>query len=223
MRALLIANASDADPGFVGERLRHHGYAFDECHRESPGEWPALEGHDLVLSLGSDWSVYWNEVAHPVGVEAALITDAHRRGVPVFGICFGSQVTASALGGSVQRGRNHELGWFQVDTVQPDGVPSGPWFQWHGDVVTVPADATVLASNDLCPQAWRVGRAFCTQFHPEVTESMVARWTRSGADEARALGHDPDQILDMTRRLVARSRIDAERLVDWFLGAVTAW
>ena len=59
MRALLIANAADADAGFVGERFRHHGFAFTECHRERPAEWAELDGHDLVLLLGSEWSVYW--------------------------------------------------------------------------------------------------------------------------------------------------------------------
>jgi hypothetical protein len=59
VRALLVANTVDADPGFVGERFRHHGYAFDECLRETPSEWSDLAGHDLVVLLGSEWSVYW--------------------------------------------------------------------------------------------------------------------------------------------------------------------
>ena len=49
VRALLIANANDADAGFVGERFRSHGYAFDECHREHPGDWPSLDGHELKV------------------------------------------------------------------------------------------------------------------------------------------------------------------------------
>jgi GMP synthase-like glutamine amidotransferase len=79
MRALLIANAVDADAGFVGDRLRHHGFAFDECHREHPDEWPDLDGHDLVLLLGSEWSVYWPEVADEVAAEVALIREAQAR------------------------------------------------------------------------------------------------------------------------------------------------
>ena len=83
MRALLIANAVDADAGFVGERFRHHGYSFDECIRERPEEWPALDGHDLVLLLGSEWSVYWPEVAEYVAAETALIREAQCSGVAV--------------------------------------------------------------------------------------------------------------------------------------------
>ena len=33
VRAIVIANAADADCGFVGERFRHHGFAFTEAHR----------------------------------------------------------------------------------------------------------------------------------------------------------------------------------------------
>ena len=114
MRALLIANSADADAGFVGDRFRHHGFAFSECHREVPGEWPPLDGIDLVLSLGSEWSVYWPHVAESVAAEAALIGDAQRRGVPQFGICFGNQTMAHALGGTVERGREPEIGWCDV-------------------------------------------------------------------------------------------------------------
>ncbi len=91
MRALLIANQNDADAGFVGERFRFHGYSFTECFREHPQEWPELDGHDLVVLLGSEWSVYWPEIADNVAAEAALIRQAHERGVPQFGICFGIQ------------------------------------------------------------------------------------------------------------------------------------
>ena len=57
MRALLIANQNDADAGFVGERFRFHGYAFTEAFRERPGDWPSLDGFDLVLLLGSEEAV----------------------------------------------------------------------------------------------------------------------------------------------------------------------
>ena len=53
MRALLLANSDDCDAGFSGERFRHHGYSFIECHRDRPGDWPSLEGIDLVMLMGS--------------------------------------------------------------------------------------------------------------------------------------------------------------------------
>lgn len=221
MRALLIANGADADPGFVGQRLREHGYSFDECHREHPGDWPSLDGHDLVLLLGSEWSVYWPEVADSVKAEVAVLHEAADRGVPVFGICFGNQVMAHAFGGSVFKAEISEIGWQDVETDVPDVIPAGPWMEWHYDVVSVPPQATELARTASGPQAWHLGRMFCTQFHPETTETMIRRWaTGFGEQELLRIGSSPDELLARTRDAVALSRPNAERLVDWFLGGI---
>ena len=221
MRALLIANSADADAGFVGDRFRHHGFAFSECHREVPGEWPPLDGIDLVLSLGSEWSVYWPHVAQSVAAEAALISDAQRRGVPQFGICFGNQTMAHALGGTVERGREPEIGWCDVVTDVPEVIAGGPWLQWHYDVITVPPHAEELARSAVGPQAWRLGRSLATQFHPEATETMLVRWTTgAGAEELERIGVSPAEMMAETRANVVDSRARAEGLVDWFLGSV---
>lgn len=218
MRALLIANQNDADAGFVGERFRFHGYAFTEAFRERPGDWPSLDGFDLVLLLGSEWSVYWPEVASEVAAETALIRAAHERGLAQFGICFGSQSMAHALGGTVERARVPEIGWYDVVTDRPDVVAEGPWMQWHYDVVTVPPGAVELARSAVGPQAWEIGRSFCTQFHPEADESILIRWAQGqGAAELERIGSSPDRLLAETRANTPRSRAHAERLVDWFL------
>jgi GMP synthase-like glutamine amidotransferase len=220
VRALLIANAADADPGFVGERVRHHGYAFDECHRERPSDWPSLDGHDLVVLLGSDWSVYWPHIDTEVAAETALIREVHHRGVPLFGICFGSQMIAHALGGVVERAPVPEIGWMQV-TTSSEAIAAGPWMQWHSDRFSVPSGFDVLAHSDVGPQAVLGGRTFATQFHPEATESIVRRWSSgSGRDELSAVGLSPDELVEATRRNVVESRRAAVSLVDWFVETV---
>ena len=222
MRALLIANASDADAGFVGERFRQRGYSFTECLREATGEWPQLDGHELVLTLGSEWSVYWPHLADEVATESSLLRSAHAAGVPVFGICYGNQILAHAFGGTVERAREPEIGWHTVVSDMPHVIGEGPWLQWHYDVVTVPGGATELARSSVGPQAWRSGRSFCTQFHPEATETMIRRWALSdgGSAELLRLGFKPDELVDETRRRVADSEPAADHLVDWFLERV---
>ncbi|MBI4884834.1 MAG: gamma-glutamyl-gamma-aminobutyrate hydrolase family protein [Actinobacteria bacterium] len=221
MRALLIANANDADPGYVGERFRYHGFAFDECHRETPNEWPSLAGHDLVLLLGSEWSVYWPAVAESVKAEVAVLHEAARIGLPVFGICFGNQVMAHAFGGTVEKARDAEIGWMDVVSDEPMIIADGPWMQWHYDVVTVPGHATELARSSVGPQAWQLGRMFSTQFHPEATETMLRRWaTGFGADELIRIGSSAEELLATTRAAVQESRPNAERIVDWFCESV---
>jgi GMP synthase-like glutamine amidotransferase len=222
MRALLIANAVDADAGFVGDRFRHHGFAFTECHRETVTDWPDLDGHDLVLLLGSEWSVYWPEVASSVAAEVALIREAQRRGVPQFGICFGNQSMAHALGGTVERGREPEIGWYDVVSDVPEIIAAGPWLQWHYDVITVPPGAKELARSSIGPQAWTLGRSLCTQFHPEANESMLARWTQgAGAAELDKFGSSPEQVMADTRANTTVSREQSDRLVDWFVNELS--
>ncbi|MEY2401350.1 MAG: hypothetical protein QOJ08_1461 [Ilumatobacteraceae bacterium] len=222
MRALLIANAADADGGFVAERFRQRGFSFTECHRENLDDWPALAGHDLVVTLGSEWSVYWPHVAESVAAEAKLIGNAHHGGTPIYGICYGNQIMAHALGGTVERAREPEIGWHEIVSDLPDVIAEGPWMQWHSDVVTLPPDAFELARSIVGPQAWRMGRSFCTQFHPEATETMIRRWATSDGGSTELLKHGikPDELVEETRRNVADSQPAAEHLVDWFLDRV---
>jgi GMP synthase-like glutamine amidotransferase len=222
MRALLIANATDTDGGFVAERLRRHGYSFTECQRENLGDWPDLGASDLVVTLGSEWSVYWPHVAESVAAEADLIRAAHAGRVPIFGICYGNQIMAHALGGTVERAREPEIGWCEIVTDLPDVIAEGPWMQWHYDVITVPAAAEELARSAAGPQAWRMGRSFCTQFHPEANETMIRRWANSdgGSAELLKFGIKPDQLIEDSRRNVADSQPAADHLVDWFLDSV---
>ncbi|MCU1400404.1 MAG: putative amino transferase [Acidimicrobiales bacterium] len=221
MRALLIANSDDCDAGFTGERFRHHGFSFAECHRERPQEWASLDGVDQVVLLGSEWSVYWNDVADNVAAELELIRTAHGRGVPVYGICFGSQSIAAALGGTVEPARESEIGWYHdIVSDLPEVIPPGPWMQWHSDAVTVPPGATELARSPLATQAYRIGRTFATQFHPEVNEAMITRWSIDGAETLLARGSSTEQLRAETSRSVLESQPNAEHLVDWYLDQV---
>lgn len=221
MRALLIANAADADPGLVGERFRDHGFAFAECHRERPGEWPALDGIDLVVQLGSDWSVYWPQVAAEVRAECELIGAAHRAGVPVFGICFGAQVITATLGGHVAPAPEDEVGWYSIDSTV-DRIAGGPWMQWHYDRCEgLPVGAELLATSPAAPQAFRLGRTFATQFHPEVDVSIVDRWLgTAGSAELERLGPRVAGIAAATPASVRAAAPNTARLVDWFLDEV---
>lgn len=199
--------------------MRHHGFAFDECLRENPREWPDLAGHDLVLLLGSEWSVYWDQVSREVQAESALIREANRTGVPIFGICFGSQMISHALGGSVQRATRPEVGWHRVDSAAPEVIAPGPWLQWHFDVFTPPPGWEVMATSPSGPQAIRSGRTFATQFHPEANESMLAAWT-AGSDDLVRLGLSADDVMAHTRDHVKTSRPACARIVDWFMNQV---
>jgi GMP synthase-like glutamine amidotransferase len=220
VRGLVVGNGRDLDAGFVGQRLREHGYAFTEAHRERPEDWPSIDGVDLVVLLGSEWHVYDEATSASVAAEARLVRDAVAARVPLLGICFGAQIVSHALGGAVARTDRPEIGWYPIEPLEaaPGDFVAGPWVQWHDDVFDVPDGFEVLARTPSGPQLVRRERILATQFHPECTETMLARWLRQGgADEYRRRGGDPAAFLAATRENTEVSRPNAEALVDWFV------
>jgi len=200
MRAVLIANSEDADPGFVGRSLRQRGYSFTEFLREDHQNWPTLDGFDLVVAMGSNWSTYWDHVAEP------------------------AQQLAVTLGGEITRAKTPEIGWYQVFPVTesanlvPECLTRGDWMQWHYDRFSVPAGATTLADSPVGPQAMICGRALGLQFHPEASESIVRLWmTGEGGDEIAALGITPDEMIQETSSRVVDAEQRCDELVAWFL------
>jgi GMP synthase (glutamine-hydrolysing) len=98
-------------------------------------------------------------------------------GVPIFGICYGFQVMAAALGGVVSRTGKSEFGRTQTIVVPGSKVFAGlnpqqkTWMS-HGDAVTQsPEGFVVTASTDATPiTAFEnsTGTLAGVQFHPEV-------------------------------------------------------
>ena len=223
MRALLVGNRGDADAGLVGARLGEVGFSFERNEREYPREWKSLAGVDLLLLLGSEWSVYWEGNEKEVAAEADLVTTAMQRGVPIFGICYGAQLIAHALGGTVTRSHTPEVGWHVVSSTAYPDLLSGTWLQWHYDVFTLPSSLQSVAVNDVGPQAMLGRRVFATQFHPEATLDIITRWsTGAGAVELSKLGIDAKHLCEMSVDQVASQAPATARLVDWFLGEVAA-
>ena len=132
----------------------------------------------IILS-GGPASVYAEGAP---GVDPALF----EAGVPVLGICYGFQLMAGALGGTVARTGTREYGGTTVDVVDNGTLLSGTprhqqvWMS-HGDTVQeAPAGFTVLATSPGAPVAAfedRERRLFGMQWHPEVRHSDFGQAT----------------------------------------------
>jgi GMP synthase (glutamine-hydrolysing) len=142
-------------------------------HSMSAAEMLARGPKAIILS-GGPQSVY---------VEGApqLDTAILEAGVPVFGICYGFQAMARALGGDVRRTGVSEFGRTAVEIRAPGtllaDVPDGNrvWMS-HGDAVAVaPPGFTTLAATEGAPVAAfeAVERGFAgVQWHPEVLHTQ---------------------------------------------------
>ena len=102
-------------------------------------------------------------------------------GIPVLGICYGSQLMAHLLGGRVSTAPTSEYGKTEVTTSQASvlfGDVSHETICWmsHTDYIeTPPTGFTVSATTPVCPVAAMENperRLYATQFHPEVMHTV---------------------------------------------------
>lgn len=227
-RALVIAHEVDGPGGEVGRHLGRRGYAVDTHVVTSEPDQPNLAApfpdwgdYDLVAPMGSIRSLtQMDEISNWVYEELELIRQAAANDQPILGICFGGQLIAEALGGSVEVSPVTEIGWYEIEP--PDGsdnpIGAGPWMEWHHDRLTPPPGAEVLATTDVGPQLFTIGRMAGTQFHPEVDVSHVDTWLSGVEDEYLAeYGQDRHRLLHATKVNEAQSIDGCRRLVDWFL------
>ena len=157
----------------IARRVREaHVYSEIVPHTITAAEVLARQPSAIILS-GGPASVYADGAPH---LDPAILTT----GVPIFGICYGFQAMAAALGGKVARTGLSEFGRTPLAVREPGalfrGLPASyPVWMSHGDSVSeAPHGCTVLASTDGAPIAAfeDAGRRLAgVQFHPEVLHS----------------------------------------------------
>jgi len=231
MRALVIAHEPDGPARQVEIRLLERGFdvdthivthEYDKPNQATP--WPNADEYDLVLPMGSVRSLTRkDEIDSWVHVELALLRDLHQAGTPMLGVCFGGQLLADALGGSVEVAPVTEIGWFDIQAADGAENPagSGPWKEWHHDRFTAPPEAQILAVNDNATQLFRLGTTVGTQFHPEVDVTHISAWL-DACDDAYLAEHGTDrqQILAQVTEHEERNIQQCHAFVDWFLDEV---
>jgi GMP synthase-like glutamine amidotransferase len=223
-RALSIAHDRASTSGLVGACLRQRGFDVTEHvvvadlsqpHGAVP--FPDHRDFDLIVPMGSVWSVYDDFTIPWVADELELIRRAHEAGTPVLGICFGGQALAAALGGGVQPSPTTEIGWYELEG-DDNPIGRGPWLQWHHDRFEPPPDATVLAHTNAGPQLFCVGRSVGTQFHPEVNAAHIDGWLEFATDDYLAQwGVDRAVVKAEIRANEARNEAQCVDFVDWVL------
>lgn len=130
-----------------------------------------IQSFDGVIISGSQSSVY--DSNRPwIQTLSRWVEGAISDGLPILGVCWGHQLLAQILGGTV-KGASYELGYVQVIQEKEDplwtDIPN-PFtvFSTHSDhVVELPPGAELLASNETGVQAFRRNQVYAVQFHPE--------------------------------------------------------
>ncbi|HSP53750.1 MAG TPA: glutamine amidotransferase [Cryobacterium sp.] len=208
--------------------LREHGYSvrYVDTLREDVRSVDSQEA-DLLIVLGGEMGVYEADEFPALHAEIELLR--HRLGAsrPVFGVCLGAQLMASALGSRVYRGPTNEIGYRSVEPTEAGAdsplrhVSGVPVFQWHSDTFDLPDGVTRLAgSAQYGNEAFAIDNwALAVQFHPEVTEEMHEVWLAASEAEVTAEGFDPGD-LRRDRERYSRGMQEASRAMfsEWLDG-----
>jgi len=182
-RILVLEHMEHAAPDGGLAHLQARGVQAQVVHAWQGQPLPELEGVDGLLVMGGPQMVTDLPSQPWMQAEIALMRAALERGTPMMCICLGAQMLAHALGATVAPDPEGRIAWRfhrlsalpAADNPIPDGltVLSGN-FQGF----SMPQGAERLATTDgpWANQAFRIGPALATQFHPEVTRGILDTW-----------------------------------------------
>ena len=174
---------------------------------------PEVDRLEAILITGSAAGVYDDfEWIAPL---EQFVRTAHASGVPMVGVCFGHQLIAQALGGTV---RKSEKGWglgrHVYDVAPGNGMIEGTQIALacsHQDqVITPPDGATTILSSDFTPYAgllYAGGRTLSVQPHPEFSVGYAL----ACCEMARSKGDAPDSVVTSAKASLAEP-LDSARL-----------
>ena len=160
-----------------------------------------ITGSGAMVTDGDEW----------IAPSAAWLREAVNRGVPVLGICFGHQLLAHALGGTVDDNpAGVEVGSVTV-TLRPEAqqdpllsaLPQEfiAQLSHRQSVRTLPPGALPLASSEMEPhQAFACGEnVWGIQFHPEFDEAIIRHFIDFYRGQLQQEGREVEALIAARR------------------------
>ena len=189
VRFLFLQFEPDDGPGRIGAGLRALNVQCEVVRLYAGAVLPSLDQYDGLVALGGAMNA--EDDAHYPYLPAcvAILQEAHRRDLLTLGVCLGGQLLARSRGVKIYRKEKTEIGFFAIELTEAgradplfEGLPDPLLtFQWHEDAFTLPEGATALADSTRDSlQAFRSGRTYGIQFHPEVEPWMLRAWATGG-------------------------------------------
>ena len=167
---IAVLNAAHRDENTTRNFRRELDGSLSEFDATS-GEVPDDFDYDAAVVTGSRSSVYWDE--EWMQATKTWVGEAIDRDIPFLGICWGHQLLADVLGGTVEDMGAYEVGYSEIERLGESRLFAGvdgafTAFTSHSDEVTeLPPGADPLAKNHYSNHGFRKDRVFGVQFHPE--------------------------------------------------------
>ena len=180
---ILIVDFGGQYNQLIARRVRECG-VYSEIHNYDEVD------ASFVRKLGPSGIIFTGGPQSAYGDGAPSIDDGiFSLGIPILGICYGAQLMAYRLGGSIDSAPTSEYGHTEVTIDNKDGILASAddlntcWMS-HTDYISSPPEGFIItAHTDDCPVAAMEDRSrgfYAVQFHPEVNN------TKHGADFIRS-------------------------------------
>ena len=224
MRMHVIQHVGYEGPGLIAQWARERGLELTASEAQT-AEYPAVEDVDFLVVMGGPMAADDIDGNPWLRDERRFIAEAIASGKLVLGVCLGSQILASVIGGAVRRNEHREIGWYLVEFTPagreerlfaswPDTVVVG---QWHGDTFDLPVGIDPALSSEACRNQAFVfdGRVVGIQFHLEWTMADITQLISECGSE---LGEGDMWVMSRSEITdEAPERIEACRRLLWDL------
>ncbi|OOB77152.1 MAG: glutamine-hydrolyzing GMP synthase [Epulopiscium sp. Nuni2H_MBin001] len=158
----------------IARRVREN-YVYCEVH-------PYTISIDKIKQLSPEGIIFTGGPNSVYDEQAALYSkEIFELGIPILGICYGSQLIAHLLGGTVSSAPTSEYGRTEVSVNNSSALfndisPVTVCWMSHTDYIEqVPEDFIITAKTSVCPVAAMENaekNIYAVQFHPEVMHTV---------------------------------------------------
>lgn len=189
-------------PAWFAPLLARWGHAVQTVRVFAGEALPPPDSRTVAVITGA-WEMVTDRLAWSERT-AEWIRQAVAARAAVFGVCYGHQLMAHALGGEVDYHPDGiEIGSQTVSlTTDNDPLLAGMPRQFPAQlthmqtIIRLPEQAVALATSDHDRfQVVRYGeKAYSSQFHPEITPAILSTIIHSRAERLRSAGVCPDML-----------------------------
>lgn len=228
---LVLQHVAHENMGSLESYFHRAGLSWQyvELFRQFPAQLDLAQAAGLVV-MGGPMNVDEVDKFPFLAREVEWMRQAVAAGLPLLGICLGSQLLAKAMGAKVYPNAVKEIGWYEIelepaaadDLLFAGSAARETVFQWHGDTFDLPPGAVHLAFSPGCrQQAFRCGRAaWGLQFHVEVTAAIVDTWLTEAENRRELAGLDyidPRAIAAQTPQMMPAMQALGDRVLPRFV------
>jgi GMP synthase-like glutamine amidotransferase len=217
---LIIQHSTTVRPAHLTTFFSEHNIPFEILPIFNPDYQSKLPENDTsdysaIVSLGGPQGTYEDDKYSYLKWEKSFLAAQLALNTPILGICLGAQLLADVIGGHGYIGKyGYEVGYVQYELTsegKEDPIISKmfeeqqnkPLFlMHHRDSFDLPSNVSVFTyTSNNYTAAYRIGSAFCVQFHPEASFTELNEWvqrTRKAAPELYG-NLDIDEILQQAQ------------------------